>query len=291
VLLLDQAAWRVDEGPWHKVDEVLRASNLARAAAGLPPLTGEVAQPWAKPPAPSRNRATLAFAIVCDVPVRAPRLALERPGVARLRLDGQPLDVVDLGHYVDEDIRVVALPDLTVGEHRLEIDWPIDAWHGLEPCYLLGDFGVAVAGRHARIVREPDRLAFGDQTTQGLPFYTGNLVLHAGFEGDGRPLRLWTPRFKAPLLSVALDGQALGPIAFAPYRLDLGAPAAGPHRLDLTVYGNRMNAFGQVHNANLKTLWWGPHAYRSQGANWSDAYVLRPHGILAAPMLETHASP
>jgi hypothetical protein len=289
VLLLDRAAWRLDEGPWQPETEVLRAANLARAAAGLPPLTGEVAQPWARPPAPSRHRAGLAFSIRCEVAVSAPRLALERAAQARIRLDGQVAPVSDCGHWVDEDIRLVALPDLAPGVHRLEVDLPIDAWDGLEPCYLLGRFGVAVVGRHARLTALPETLAFGDQVHQGLPFYTGNLVLHARLDGNGQRARLWTPRFAAPLLGVALDGVARGPIAFAPYRLDLGTLAPGAHRLDLTVYGNRMNCFGQVHNPNPRFRWWGPGSYRTGGRDWSDAYVLRPHGILAAPVVEESA--
>ena len=55
-------------------------------------------------------------------------------------------------------------------------------------------------------------------------------------------------------------------------------------------FGNRANAFGQLHNAaaggnDRGHYWWGPSAYRTRGANWIDEYQLWPMGLLAAPRL------
>lgn len=57
--------------------------------------------------------------------------------------------------------------------------------------------------------------------------------------------------------------------------------------LDLTVFGNRVNAFGQLHNTNAKgNYWYGPGSWRSRGDGWADEYQLRPMGILTAPLME-----
>jgi hypothetical protein len=93
------------------------------------------------------------------------------------------------------------------------------------------------------------------------------------------------PKFKSPLLSVALDGRALGAIAFAPFQLELGALSAGRHTVDITAYGNRVNSFGCVHNANEKTFWFGPNAWRTSGDEWAYEYQLKPMGVLVAPLL------
>ena len=78
-----------------------------------------------------------------------------------------------------------------------------------------------------------------------------------------------------------------------PYDLDtqewIEARIAAPfrykvaHRLDVTAYGNRVNAFGAVHNANEKLTWFGPQAWRQTGAAWAYEYQLRPMGVLVAP--------
>jgi hypothetical protein len=94
------------------------------------------------------------------------------------------------------------------------------------------------------------------------------------------------PSFNAPLVAVSLDGSRVGTIAFAPYRAELGYVSGGSHRLDLTVYGNRIDAFGPVHNADAHWTWFGPNAWRTQGDQWSYEYQLKPMGILAAPQLQ-----
>ncbi len=75
----------------------------------------------------------------------------------------------------------------------------------------------------------------------------------------------------------------MGEIAFSPHRIDLGTLPAGEHRLDLTAFGNRQNAFGAMHHTNVNLRWVGPDAWRSQGDDWCDEYQLRPCGILTAP--------
>jgi hypothetical protein len=156
----------------------------------------------------------------------------------------------------------------------------------LEWCYLLGDFGVYVAGRHARHNAPVRTLSFGDWTTQGLPFYAGNVTYHCSGVGDGNAAAVRLPAFKGALASVSLDGVGMGPIAFAPFRCALGQPR-GAFRLDLTVFGNRANAFGPVHNAKRDLNSYGPPAWRSEGDTWAYEYQLRPMGILVAPVLET----
>jgi len=189
------------------------------------------------------------------------------------------------GWWVDEAIQTIQLPRISVGRHQLVLSIPFTRRTDVEWCYLLGDFGVAVSGREARITAPVRTLSFGDWTRQGLPFYAGNVTYHCTIDGNGHERLIEIAKFKNPLLSLDLDGKPAGKIAFAPFQLELGK-LNSRHKLDITAYGNRVNAFGPVHNANEKLTWIGPAAWRQTGASWSYEYQLKPTGILAAPIVK-----
>ena len=223
--------------------------------------------------------------ITSSVNVAKPLLAVEHAQEMRLTLDGEPIESSPIGWWVDEAIQTVQLPSLTAGVHDLVIAMPYGPRSNPEWCYLLGDFGVEVAGRHARLTPPVRTLAFGDWTLQGFPFYAGNVTYHCAIKGTDQMAVLYVPRFKAPLLSVALDGPTIGKIAFAPFELSLGTLGAGDHRLSITAFGNRINAFGCVHNADERLTWFGPNAWRTEGDAWAYEYQLKPMGLLTAPSL------
>jgi hypothetical protein len=293
VLLLDQAAWRIGDGEWQPIEEILRIDNLVRQKLNLPLRQGRIAQPWTDTqPAPTVATLQLKFIICSDVHVESPQLALEDAVRAQIQFStpspGTPGEGEGGGQcawWVDESIQTVPLPSFGPGEHELLLTIPFSRKTNLEWCYLLGDFGVAVSGRWAKITAPIRTLAFGDWTNQGLPFYAGNVTYHCTIEGDGREILIEATKFKNPLLTVSLDGQRLGPIAFAPFQIQLGR-LAGRHQLDITAYGNRVNAFGAVHNANEALTWYGPAAWRHTGAAWSYEYQLRRMGVLVAPTIK-----
>ena len=309
-LLLDQAEWRMNGGAWQPREEILRLDNLVRHRVGLSDRTGNIPQPWCDTrPSPELGKVDLRFTVDCDTPVARSLLALENAREASLTLDGKPIAARPAGWWVDEAIQTVRLPALGKGRHTIVLSVPYTRKSGLEWCYLLGDFGVALAGRHARIIGPVRSLAFGDWTTQGLPFYTGNVTYHASLTGSGQPLALqfnWPrglrlqaqgqndraqmgalPLTRVPLIGVGLDGKPVGHVAFAPFRLNLGRVKRGRHPLDLICYGHRFNAFGSLHNLNHEHLWAEtcPDAWRTVNANWSYEYQLRPMGIVNSPAL------
>ena len=189
------------------------------------------------------------------------------------------------GYFTDESIRTVNLPGFGTGTHSLELIVDYNRKTYIEWCYLLGDFGVEVKGDRAAITEPVRELAFGDWTTQGLPFYAGNLTYHCRQPAGGDRLFLRVPHFAGPLVKVDTDEKSV-PLAFAPYRADIGNTRAGD-TVDITVFGNRVNAFGQVHSTIARgNFWYGPGAWRTGGDAWADEYQLHPMGILTAPVVE-----
>ena len=285
VLLLDQAAWRLDGGEWRPAEELLRVDNAVRKQLKLPPRGGKMAQPWTDAAdAPIAGRLELKFIIRSGVEITAPSLTLEDPQTWAISLNGLPVAPQDTGWFVDEAIRTVSLPKLVAGENELALGVDFTRKTNVEWCYLLGDFGVAVEGRSALLTGPITHLPFGDWSSQGLPFYAGNVTYHCNLVTDGAAVRLAFPKFKNPLLKVSLDGAPGRPVAFAPFEIDLGR-LEGLHTLDITAFGNRANAFGPVHHTNEALTWVGPAAWRSTEGNWAYEYQLKKMGLLAAPII------
>jgi hypothetical protein len=119
----------------------------------------------------------------------------------------------------------------------------------------------------------------------GFPFYGGNITYHCRVKTNGGPVQLQATHFKNPLLSVDVNEKRAGIIAYAPYTADLGAPEAGENTVSLTAYGNRVNTFGALHNANVTETWFGPDAWRTTGSAWSPEYRIRPTGVMVSPRI------
>jgi len=294
VVVLDQARFRIDGGEWQGPEELLRIENIVRSHVGLPPSDGQIPQPWTDPSTrPTLAQVELAFEVVCETEHahHVVALALEQPDRRRITWKGVDVDTsASSAHFVDESIRVVPLPlPLDDGGGVLSVELGFDRDTTIEWMYLLGDFGATAVGRSTVVDRYGVDRAWGDLTRMGLPFYAGNVVYRSEVEGDGQPLRLRVPRFRAPLIVVHLDGKRLGPIAFPPYEIDLGI-VEGKQELTLEVFGSRVNAFGQLHNTDPNLRWFGPWSWRSTGDNWSYEYQLKPQGILSAPILLSPSS-
>ncbi len=292
VLLLDQAEWRWNGGGWRPREEILRLHNRIRVLCGLPEREGHVAQPWTDAePAPVLGRVELRYRIRVEKPVRGAELAIEESGTWSLMVDGRRVSTRARGWWVDEAIERVRLPAFDVGEHEIVLARDFTRKTELEWNYLLGDFGVRLAGRHATITEPVRSLAFGDWSSQGLPFYTGNVTYHFTLdERDGVATDVDFTGFKGALLSVVADDGPPRPVAFAPFRYELPLRRKNKTRLDVTVFGHRHNAFGPLHHTDHNLRWLGPDAWRSSGKYWAYEYQLRPMGLLVAPRLQAAAA-
>ena len=58
----------------------------------------------------------------------------------------------------------------------------------------------------------------------------------------------------------------------------------GKHTIELILYGNRANTFGDLHNCGYST-WYGPNCWYTKGNAWSYEYVFKEFGILSSPII------
>jgi hypothetical protein len=283
-LLLDLAEYSFDDGEWHPREELLRIDNQFRKQLGYPLRMEALAQPWVNNDnSAPQHKLSLKFTVKSEIEVANPYLAIEGSENTEIIVNSVKVPSIAKGWYVDECIKKIAIPNLPKGKSEIILNIAYTAKTNVEWCYLLGDFGVVVEGSNAMIIEPVRKLSFGDWSKQGLPFYAGNVVYHCEVETEECNLSVEIPQFRNPVLSVAVDGEERGKIAFAPYALNLGKLEAGKHRVDITAYGNRVNTFGTLHNCNHSTTWFGPNAWRTTGSSWSYEYQLKKIGVLVSP--------
>ena len=284
VLVLDTARWRTDDGAWQDEEDMLRIGVMAKEKLGISTASVSGAQPWALPPEKAEHTLSLLMSFHSDIDLPNARLALEDADQSVILLNGVPMDRTPAGYFTDQAIACFRAGPVRAGENTVEITKPIAASVSVENVFLLGDFGVRVAGADKRIIPAPRTLAYGDWTYQGFPFYSGTMVYRWHLKG-GRRLRLRLGRFSAPCVTAELDGKRVANLSLSPSEADLGFLPEGEHTLEISVYASRINSFGALHLNDPSVIWFGPAAWRSAGMRWTRCYMLTPSGLLSEPHL------
>jgi hypothetical protein len=286
VCVLDFARWRLNEDSWQEPQEILKADQAVRQALGIPARGGEMVQPWYRrkyhPEPPRRARLALSFEFFINtLPPDPVFLAVERPQVWKLTLNGTPLSSTTQDWWVDTAFSKIAVPGDALGLGRneliLETDFSEDI--NLEALYLLGGFGVTLEGTRKTLQTLPPMLAVDDIATQGFPFYGAPLTYHIPVPPHpvGARLRVQTPSFEAACCKVS--GKI---IAFPPYQAEIDI---SEETLDLEVFLTRRNTFGPLHQVPLRTGAYGPGNFITEGVSFTDAYQLYPAGLLEPPIV------
>ena len=281
MLLLDMAEYAINGGPFFAEDELLRIDNIVRRQLGIPVRRKEVVQPYLTVPDIPQDRLTLRFTIPSQIALTGLKLGLEEPQDARITLNGRAVPISPEGWYVDHCIQTVALPDFIRGENTLTIQVPIGRKTNLEAFYLLGSFGVRINGTVKTLIPPVKELGWGDYTTQGLPFYTGNLLYQVKVVSEG-DFTIRVPQYRGGLVKVFVDGKDMGNIAFSPYALPIHADP-GEHDVQIRLYGTRQNGFAQLHHTQGVYFYQSPNSWRSAGDLWGYEYHFKPAGILRSP--------
>jgi hypothetical protein len=93
--------------------------------------------------------------------------------------------------------------------------------------------------------------------------------------------------FKGTTVRVLVNGAHAGYLSWPPYELDItDLLKETTNEITLVVYGSRRNTFGPLHQKTLEPHGTGPDNFVTEGADWTDNYVLKPCGLLAPPTLK-----
>lgn len=284
VLLLDIAKCALDgEALSENTEEILRIDEEIRRRLAYP--AGK-AQPWVIEKKPAEHTVTLEFIIHSEIDYPNPYLALEEADISTINWNGKPVDNCADGYYTDRSIQKVALPALKKGDNVLRVTIPFGERSNCEAMYLLGNFGVKIAGRLLTVTDLPEKLGFSDLCYQGLPFYGGVVSYKLPVECDSEwDAIIKIPHYTAAVNIVEVDGEKKAVIAYPPYAADIGNLAPGKHTITVNTYVSRRNCFGALHNADEKFHWQGPRAWVTRDSYWTYEYRLRRTGVLTTPLI------
>jgi len=183
------------------------------------------------------------------------QLAIERPELYRLDLNGKALDTRAGKRWFDE--RVVSIPigsAVTIGENVLTLAaQPFHMLCGIMPVYIIGDFSLAPAER-GFVIHDPIQLELGDWTTQGMPFYPDAVRYEHTFNltHESNRLIVRVPEWRGSVVAVQVDGRHAGVVMHPPYECPLPGPFhADEHTVAVDVLGNMQSMMGSHHHHGL----------------------------------------
>ena len=291
VLLLDTARFSVDGNPLSEAEEeILRADNICRLRLGMGRRNPRPAQPWTIIKKAPEHTINLEFSFDSEIEVEGAMLAIEHPELASVVCNGENVDTTPVGYFTDKSIKTIRLPRLHVGENKIGVTLPLGERTATEWCYVIGDFGVRLQGCRKRIVQKERLLGFGTVTSQGLPFYSGNVTYNVPFDSHGGVCEVRVNAYRGALVSVSVDGGGERIIAYEPYTANLGKIDAGAHMLKVTLYGTRHNSFGSLHATDFGNNWYGPDKRRTGGEGWMYEYGVRDMGVMASPVVTVYST-
>ncbi len=286
VLLLDTARFSVDGEPLSDTEEeILRADNICRLHLGMGRRNPRPAQPWTITKKPPEHRINLEFSFDSDIALDGALFAIEHPELAEISFNGECVDTTPCGYFTDKSIKTLRLPRLCIGENKINVTLPLGERTATEWCYVLGDFGVKLNGCRKCIIEKERLLGFGSVTSQGMPFYSGNVTYTLPFTAEGGECDIRVNAYCGAVVTVSVDGGDEHIVAFEPYVAHIGHIDAGEHTAKVTLYGTRHNSFGSLHAVDFGNNWYGPDKWRTSGEGWMYEYGIRDMGIMASPVV------
>ena len=287
VLVLDMADCCVNN-TFVCTDEILKIDRAVRSRFRLPLRGGEMLQPWFRRKffGESRSqkvcRLRLVFSFEVETLPEHAALALENAAAFSATLNDLPLYLTPSGEFfIDKCFDVVPLRqgDLRLGTNLLTLECDFREDLDLEAVYLLGDFGVRLEGLKKTVTALPDKLRPGDLCEQGLPFYTGHVMLHTGLSNCLASVRF--SGMGAALYKVYDGKTPVETVAFPPYESRL-QKFSGELCLELVL--NRRNLFGPLHLKPKRAGAYGPDHFLTEGDSFdAEGYQLIPCGLPALP--------
>lgn len=297
VLVLDYARWRINDGPWHPCEDILKIDRAVRAHLGLQPRGGMALQPWFKlkyfREEATAVRGTVSLEFTFDIhslPQQECLLCLETPQQFRVFLNDVAISFPEKpSHWVDVAFATTALPSaaLRLGTNTLTLHTAYTDLSGLEAVYILGPFGAQPHAQRVSMTTLPTTLLPSCITTQGLPFYSGAVRYRVPLPAPprkGEAVFIEFPAFAGACINLYYDTAKIACLPWAPFEANLTALLPPDAReLIVEVVLTRRNTFGPLHQTGPRDMC-HPGCFLTEGDLYTTEYVLHPAGLLAPPI-------
>ena len=223
-----------------------------------------------------------------DVIRASAKLAIERPWLYQISVNGKTCSLAEGVRWFDENMRVIPVGIMLKPGHntiRLAIS-PMNIHAEIAPVYVVGDFAVH-DGQEQHILQQTAPLTMGGWTNQGLPFYPFSVRyswnLH--LPEPATALELTFNAWGGSAIQIEIDGKNVGAIIARPWKLEVDTHLdAGDHALVAEVYGNLANFLGPFFRKGLPIPWtWteGP----AEKSLLRDYPGLEHYGLIAPPVV------
>lgn len=187
------------------------------------------------------------------------KLAVERPWLYTIEVNGQHCPFDQATRWFDEDMRIAPVGHfIRAGRNiiRLSIQ-PMQIHAEIAPVYLLGDFAVR-DGAHGLMLVRAQPLTSGGWRDQGLPFYpwTVRYTWPVSLETPATAMQLELTGWHGSAARVLVDEHEAGWLIAKPWTLDYAvALAPGSHTIAVEIAGNLGNFIGPFFHHGLPIPW------------------------------------
>lgn len=287
ILVLDRASYRFSEENWSKAMPIWKAQKEIRETLGMGPVyINSMPQRylWCKKPHPNDGK-PVSFKILFNVdqiPKDTVYLILEQAKDFNIKLNNQTVPSESIGWYLDRSFEKILLPTLREGMNELILSCEYKNRMEVEDCFLIGNFAVDIQTKS--ITKEPEKLHFGDWTSQGYPYYGGSMlykeeVVIEKKRGDRFFVKLGN--WSAITISVWVNEELVGHI---PWRDSDGleitnALKNGRNVIEIEVTASPRNMLGPLHRKAGYEAWTHSASFRTEDYGWTDEDVLWPWGL------------
>lgn len=288
ILPLDFCTWRLEGEEWSAFKPLWQAQFELRERLGMRQVHLNGLQQrylWVGKPHPQDGaKLELLFNFQVQTLPKNLELVLERAELFEVFLNGKRASQPQ-GWLLDKAMGRVKLAGVQLGKNQLKLCCRYYHWLELEDCFLAGDFGVDHLS--LQLVAEAEELRSGDWCLQGYPFYPGSMIYQGVYGHKLGEQVFLTLAAEAVSAAVRVNGKEAGKI---PWRAALPVELTeylqeGENNLELEVFSSPRNMLGPLHRSLRHDSGTGPESFRTEGADWTDSYVLWPWGLKEAKIL------
>jgi len=242
-------------------------------------------------------RADFHFQVAPGVDLKSLKLAVERPEIFRVMVNGRRLEPVPGEFWLDRNFGVYSLSEaVKTGLNTVSlVVSPFNLLAELEPIYVLGNFALEPQGR-GFLLTPARELTTGSWKNQGLIFYGHRVVYEAALEVGPQELEendfmFRTGRFEGALAELLVNGQPAGYLLSPQDTLNITSRLRpGVNELSLVVYGTLKNTLGPHHlNPPTGRAWPGSFQRAPEGGQPAGSeYNVLDYGLYDFLIIEKH---